>query len=428
MGSPEGEFGRGLYNEDLTQTTLTRPFMVQQFELTQREWTAFGLSNPSTVWPPDAGGGGDGSDPLCPVGNTSWMDVAAFANLLSDRHRPTLPRCYDLAGCTASLGNGMTCTGVSITAPTIYDCRGFRMLTAPEWEYAARAGTRTTYYDGDFSPSSTYSTTVNGDEPRLDGIAWYRASSGTYSHAVGRKPPNSWGLYDVLGNAFEWVHTDMRGHGLGVGPLVDPGGELVQNISRQFRGGGAIDEPEGLRAACQTGLDWTGRGPLVGFRLALTGTTNPGSVLSIAGVTDAGSPSGVKPASPPDAGALGATCSSRYTTIQAGDDFCDYSGSGLVKDTKTGLTWTRQEYAFHMGQSQPQASSHCQSLGMRLPTKDEALAIAGSSFESCAFPCTWGTFTSTSAGSHVVWHVNYDGSSATVSAKDEGGGFVMCVK
>jgi hypothetical protein len=81
-----------------------------------------------------------------------------------------------------------------------------------------------------------------------------------------------------------------------------------------------------------------------------------------------------------------------------------------------------------MGQSQPQASSHCQSLGMRLPTKDEALAIAGSSFESCAFPCTWGTFTSTSAGSHVVWHVNYDGSSATVSAKDEGGGFVMCVK
>ncbi|MBM3739318.1 MAG: formylglycine-generating enzyme family protein [Acidobacteria bacterium] len=68
-------------------------------------------------------------------------------------------------------------------------CRkvGGRLPTAAEWEYAARAGT----------PGPTYG--------ELDAIAWYRDNSKSGTHDVATKQPNGWGLYDMLGNVWEWV-------------------------------------------------------------------------------------------------------------------------------------------------------------------------------------------------------------------------------
>ena len=64
---------------------------------------------------------------------------------------------------------------------------GGRLPTEPEWEYAARAGSSTSRF---------------GD---LDDIAWYMGNSGNETHAVSQKVPNAWGLYDMLGNVWEWT-------------------------------------------------------------------------------------------------------------------------------------------------------------------------------------------------------------------------------
>ena len=65
---------------------------------------------------------------------------------------------------------------------------------------------------------------------------------------------------------------------------------------------------------------------------------------------------------------------------------CD--GSGLVKDTSTGLTWARYTYypGYPPGQTQTQAAAYCAGRGGRLPTKDEALAIAGNNYCQSAWP------------------------------------------
>lgn len=71
-------------------------------------------------------------------------------------------------------------------------CRaiGARLPTDDEWEYAARAGATTRHYWGD-SIDRRY--------------LWYRANSGGRPHAVAKKRPNAWGLYDVEGNVWEWA-------------------------------------------------------------------------------------------------------------------------------------------------------------------------------------------------------------------------------
>ena len=70
----------------------------------------------------------------------------------------------------------------------------FDLPSIEEWEYACRAGTGTTYYNGN-------------DAANLGDIAWYSGNAGGETHPVGMKTPNGWGLYDMLGNVSEWTRS-----------------------------------------------------------------------------------------------------------------------------------------------------------------------------------------------------------------------------
>ena len=212
MGSPENEAGR---YEDETQhrVTLTKPYYLGVYEVTQDEYERLMGINPSNF-----------KGRRNPVESISYDNAIAFIKRLND-----LPE-EKAAG------------------------RVYRLPTEAEWEYACRAGSSTAYCFGD-------------DETRLGEYAWYYKNSGETTHPVGEKRPNGWGLYDMHGNVWEWCN-DWYGD-YPSGSVTDPTGASSGSV-RVCRGGGWDYEAARCRSATRFGDDPSGRCSSLGFRLVLS--------------------------------------------------------------------------------------------------------------------------------------------------------------
>ena len=118
----------------------------------------------------------------------------------------------------------------------------FRLPTEAEWEYAARAGTKTAWHFGD-------------DARQLGEYAWYFDNSEAGTHPVGRKKPNPWGLYDMHGNVAEWTldqydegwYGKEAAGGVRENPFLRP----VTLYPRSVRGGSWDDDAKDCRSAAR---------------------------------------------------------------------------------------------------------------------------------------------------------------------------------
>jgi formylglycine-generating enzyme required for sulfatase activity len=182
-GAPKTEFCRR--GEPLPESAeIERGFRIAPYEVTQRQFESLMGYNPSF----------SSTCTDCPVDSVSWHEAAAYAVAASSQ--AGLDACYTCSG-----------THEEVRCSTNPTCNGLRLPTDEEWEYAARAGTTTATYAG------RVTSCMSKDEV-ADQIAWYKANSGGFTHRVGEKESNPWGLHDVLGNVSEWTHDGPAGPSL----------------------------------------------------------------------------------------------------------------------------------------------------------------------------------------------------------------------
>ncbi len=235
MGSPEGEPGRDEDEGPQHEVRISKGFWMGETPVTQAQWRAVveaagaqpglikRLLGKKTLDPAPSHFQGPGE---LPVEQVSWEDSTLFCELLA----ALLP------------GGGP----------------GFRLPTEAQWEYACRAGTQTALYTGGIDILG------ENNAPALDPIAWYGGNSGldlevtnpegskdwqekqydhqqAGTHRVKLKQANAWGLYDTLGNVWEWCRDawDAEAYSKRPSGIADPETPATGKDTRRVLRGGS---------------------------------------------------------------------------------------------------------------------------------------------------------------------------------------------
>jgi len=128
---------------------------------------------------------------------------------------------------------------------------GMDLPTEAQWEYAARGGLK----------SSTYAA-------ELDAIAWFSKNSESKTHVVKGKDPNAYGLYDMLGNVWEWVRDWYEPKSYELAEVENPKGWQKDTGMKGLRGGSWFNDVQYVRASDRSGNEPTSRVNSIGFRCA----------------------------------------------------------------------------------------------------------------------------------------------------------------
>jgi formylglycine-generating enzyme required for sulfatase activity len=168
-------------------------FVIDAHEVTQDQFTRLQISDPSLF---------EGAH--LPVERVTWIDAVRFCNERSLAEG--LEPCYDEG-----------------TLECDFTKNGYRLPTEAEWEYAARAGTATTFAWGD-------------DVRLVSQHAWTKENAGDRTHEAGTRRPNAWGLFDMSGNVAEWVHDFYGAEYYAASPQRNPRGP-EDGEYRVIRGG-----------------------------------------------------------------------------------------------------------------------------------------------------------------------------------------------
>ncbi len=163
------------------KVTFTYDFLMDTAMVTQAQYLELMKNNPS----------GNVGDMKLPVEKTTWFDAVLYCNARSKREG--LDTVYNYSSLSKS---GSTATNLG---NLVFDIRksGYRIPTNAEYEYAERAGTTGKWF---FAPDGQ-NVNARGAE-----VAWWNDNSGGKSHPVATRKPNPWGLYDMVGNLFEWCN------------------------------------------------------------------------------------------------------------------------------------------------------------------------------------------------------------------------------
>ena len=215
MGSPDSdryssEFG-DYSDAPQHRVRIKKAFYLAAHEVTEGQYEATMGSNPSHFKGPND----------LPVEDVTWLGAVNFCNKLSEKDKRK--QFYRISGTDVADVGG----------------NGYRLPLEAEWEYACRAGSTARYPFGDQLTS-------------LPRYAWYHDNSGDTTHEVGARLSNNWGLYDMLGNVWEWCEDKY-----------DP--KDTKYDFRVCRGGGWRHTARYCRSASrglQSGYD-------VGFRVAV---------------------------------------------------------------------------------------------------------------------------------------------------------------
>lgn len=251
IGSPDSERQRQA-DETQHQVTLSA-FYVDPHEVTQQDYQAVMGTNPSHFQ-------GDN----LPVEQVTWYDAINYCNKLSEAQG--LTPAYQIDGTTVTWNRAAD---------------GYRLLTEAEWEYAARAGTQTVFYEGG---------QIVADQVNFCGSYPYLIEENYLSHKnpevvtstyrqetmpVDGLAPNSWGLYHMEGNVSEWCFDYYGPYAAGQDPAGPSSGSLRVN-----RGGGWNDFAKHVRTAYRSVTTPDTVEQNLGFRIARNAEPGTGSVVT----------------------------------------------------------------------------------------------------------------------------------------------------